>query len=106
MIGDRLSRQTAEAQAILAVRNAIRGERGKLSELVAPWLIFTDPEIAHVGSSSEELTAKEIPFQRLAIDFTDQERGVIEEEEGVLEILIAPTADPRASAFTPARVAC
>lgn len=90
VIGDRLSRQTAEAQAILAVRNAIRGERGKLSELVAPWLIFTDPEIAHVGSSSEELTAKEIPFQRLAIDFTDQERGVIEEEEGVLEILIAP----------------
>lgn len=88
VIGERLSRQTAEAQAIMAVRNALTGSKKRLSQLIVPWVLFTQPEVAHVGMNSELLNAQEIAFRRLSINFTEQERGVIEEEDGELELLV------------------
>lgn len=40
---------TADATARIVVRNALFMGRQKLSDLIVPWVTFTDPEVAHVG---------------------------------------------------------
>lgn len=89
VIGERFAGQTAEAQATLAVRNGLKGGRERFDRLVIPHVIYTDPEIAHVGALAEVMTEKGIEFRRLSINFSETDRGVIGEEDGELELLLA-----------------
>ena len=87
------SPQSAEAQATLAVRNALKFGRESISDLVVPWVAFTEPEIAHVGRTEAELKAAGAEFRKVGISFTEQERGLIEEEDGEMEILLGPKGE-------------
>ena len=87
------SPQTAEAQATLAVRNALKFGREKISDLVVPWVAFTEPEIAHVGRTKAELERAGAEFRAVSVSFTEQDRGLLEEEDGEMELALGPKGE-------------
>ena len=54
----------ADAAARIVLKNTLFSPFGfgkyKLSDLVMPWVTYTDPEIAHVGMYEEEAQSKEM----------------------------------------------
>lgn len=48
----------AEWQARVAVRNALLAERVDATRLLVPRATYTDPEVAAVGLSAQELTER------------------------------------------------
>ncbi|MGD1921746.1 MAG: mercuric reductase [Pleurocapsa sp.] len=82
----------ADAAARIVIKNTLFAPFGlgksKLSDLVMPWVTFTDPEIAHVGMYEEEAQAKGIDCNTIKIDFDDVARALADgETEGFLKIL-------------------
>ncbi|MDJ0678822.1 MAG: mercuric reductase [Xenococcaceae cyanobacterium MO_167.B52] len=82
----------ADAAARIVLKNTLFSPFGfgkyKLSDLVMPWVTYTDPEIAHVGMYEEEAQAKGIDCNIIKIDFDDVDRALAEAEtEGFLKIL-------------------
>ena len=82
----------ADAAARIVIKNTLFSPFGfgqsKLSDLVMPWVTFTDPEIAHVGMYEEEAQAKGIDCHTIKINFDDVDRALADgETEGFLKIL-------------------
>ncbi len=82
----------ADAAARIVLKNALFSPFGlgkaKLSDLIMPWVTFTDPEIAHVGMYEEEAQAKGINCNTIKISFDDLDRALADgETEGFLKIL-------------------
>ncbi|MCU0536610.1 MAG: mercuric reductase [Hydrococcus sp. Prado102] len=82
----------ADAAARIVIKNALFSPFGlgksKLSDLVMPWVTYTDPEVAHVGMYEEEAKAKGIKTNVLKIDFDKVDRAIADgEEEGFVKIL-------------------
>jgi len=82
----------ADAAARIVIKNALFAPwglgRSKLSQLVMPWVTYTDPEIAHVGLYEHEAQAQGIPTQTITIPFTQVDRAWIDgETEGFVKIL-------------------
>ena len=82
----------ADAAARIVIKNTLFSPFGlgksKLSDLVMPWVTFTDPEIAHVGMYEEEAQAKGIDCNTIKINFDDVDRALADgETEGFLKIL-------------------
>ncbi len=66
----------ADASARIVVENALFRKSGKLSDLVVPWCIYTDPEVAHVGLHERDASKKGIKTQSLKIENTEIDRAV------------------------------
>ncbi|HHP7232589.1 MAG TPA: mercuric reductase [Xenococcaceae cyanobacterium] len=82
----------ADAAARIVLKNTLFSPFGfgksKLSDLVMPWVTYTDPEIAHVGMYEAEAQAKGIDCNIIKIDFDDVDRALADgETEGFLKIL-------------------
>ena len=82
----------ADAAARIVIKNTLFSPFGlgksKLSDLVMPWVTFTDPEIAHVGMYESEAQAKGLSCNTIKIDFDDVDRALADgETEGFLKIL-------------------
>ena len=82
----------ADAAARIAIKNTLFSPFGlgksKLSDLVMPWVTYTNPEIARVGMSEEEAQAKGINCNTIKIDFEDVDRALADgETEGFLKII-------------------
>lgn len=82
----------ADAAARIVIKNTLFSPFGlgksKLSDLIMPWVTFTDPEIAHVGMHEEEAQAAGIDCHTIKIDFDDVDRALADgETEGFLKIL-------------------
>ena len=82
----------ADAAARIVIKNTLFSPFGlgksKLSDLIMPWVTFSDPEIAHVGMYEEEAQAKGIDCNTIKIDFDDVDRALADgETEGFLKIL-------------------
>ena len=82
----------ADAAARIVIKNTLFSPFGfgksKLSDLVMPWVTFTDPEIAHVGMYEAEAQAKGIDCNTIKIDFDDVDRALADgETEGFLKVL-------------------
>jgi pyruvate/2-oxoglutarate dehydrogenase complex dihydrolipoamide dehydrogenase (E3) component len=80
----------ADASARIVIKNALFSPfglgRSKLSNLVMPWVTFTDPEVAHVGMYADE--AKGIETDEIKIPFTSVDRAILDGEiEGFVKIL-------------------
>ena len=58
VIGKYLFTQAASFYAGIAVNNIVSDEKKTISDGVMPWVIFTDPEIAHVGFTEDEAREK------------------------------------------------
>jgi len=58
VIGKYLFTQAASFYAGIAVNNIVKSEKKTISGGVMPWVIFTDPELAHVGFTEDEAREK------------------------------------------------
>jgi pyruvate/2-oxoglutarate dehydrogenase complex dihydrolipoamide dehydrogenase (E3) component len=81
----------ADAAARIVIQNALFTPFGigkkKLSDLVMPWVTYTDPEIAHTGMYEHEAQEKGIKINTIKVDFDDLDRAITDgDEEGFLKI--------------------
>ncbi len=82
----------ADAAARIVIKNALFSPfglgRSKLSQLVMPWVTYTDPEVAHVGLSEQEAIAQGLQPQTIKIPLSDVDRALTDgETTGFLKIL-------------------
>lgn len=53
------------------------------------WVTFTQPEIATFGLNPEQLRKKNIPFEKLSLDFTNDDRAIVDDDtEGRLILFV------------------
>jgi pyruvate/2-oxoglutarate dehydrogenase complex dihydrolipoamide dehydrogenase (E3) component len=82
----------ADAAARIVIKNIFFSPlgwgRSKLSDLVMPWVTYTDPEIAHVGLYVVEAEAKGLEINTITIPFNTVDRAMTDgETEGFVKIL-------------------
>ncbi|TFI56165.1 mercuric reductase [Mastigocladus laminosus UU774] len=82
----------ADAAARIVIKNTLFSPFGlgryKLSNLVMPWVTYTDPEIAHVGMYEQEAQKKGIDVNTIKIPFGSVDRAIADgEEDGFVKIL-------------------
>jgi pyruvate/2-oxoglutarate dehydrogenase complex dihydrolipoamide dehydrogenase (E3) component len=82
----------ADATARIVIKNTLFAPfglgRSKVSDLVMPWVTFTDPEIAHVGMYASDASAKGLESDQIKIPFTSVDRAVFDgETEGFVKVL-------------------
>jgi pyruvate/2-oxoglutarate dehydrogenase complex dihydrolipoamide dehydrogenase (E3) component len=73
--------------ARLVLRNALFFGRSRMSALVIPSAIYTDPEIARVGLSEREARAAGVEVATITEHFADLDRAILDgEEEGLAQV--------------------
>ena len=82
----------ADAAARIVLKNAFFSPFGlgksKLSDLVMPWVTFTDPEVARTGLSAEEAQAKGLDTTTIKIDMSGVDRALTDgETDGFLKVV-------------------
>jgi pyruvate/2-oxoglutarate dehydrogenase complex dihydrolipoamide dehydrogenase (E3) component len=82
----------ADAAARIVIKNTLFSPFGlsqsKLSDLIMPWVTYTDPEIAHVGMYEDEAQAKGIDCNTIKVNFDDVDRALADgETEGLVKII-------------------
>jgi pyruvate/2-oxoglutarate dehydrogenase complex dihydrolipoamide dehydrogenase (E3) component len=82
----------ADAAARIVIKNTLFSPFGlgksKLSSLVMPWVTYTDPEIAHVGLSSEDAGQQGIQFDTIKILMSSVDRAITDgETDGFVKII-------------------
>ncbi len=88
----------ADAAARIVLKNTLFSPFGigkyKLSDLVMPWVTFTDPEIAHVGLYEHEAQDRGMNLNTIKILFDDVDRALADgEEKGFVKIHLEKGSD-------------
>lgn len=88
----------ADAAARIVIKNTLfspfRLGRYRLSNLVMPWVTYTDPEIAHVGLSETQAQVRGMSVQTFKIPFESLDRAVCDSEtEGFAKIHVRKGTD-------------
>jgi pyruvate/2-oxoglutarate dehydrogenase complex dihydrolipoamide dehydrogenase (E3) component len=68
--------QAAEATARLAVHNALSLLPRRLSRLVIPRCVYTDPAVAHVGLPFAQIEQNQVPTHSLRIDLSEAAESI------------------------------
>ncbi|MCB8959637.1 MAG: mercuric reductase [Ardenticatenales bacterium] len=84
---------TADATARIVVRNALFLGRQKYSDLIIPWTVYTDPEVAHVGMFDYEAEEKGIAVDTFTAQVGDTDRGRADGEKGFVKIYVKRGSD-------------
>lgn len=87
---------TASHQAWYASVNALFSGIKKfvVDYSVIPWVIFTDPEVAHVGASEIELAQKNTNFEVVKYGLDDLDRAIADgENHGFVKVLVKKGSD-------------
>ena len=83
----------ASHQAWHATVNALFGgiRRFRIDYAALPWVVFTDPEIAHVGHNETSALSAGIDFEAVTYDMAELDRAIVEEAaDGRITLLVAP----------------
>jgi pyruvate/2-oxoglutarate dehydrogenase complex dihydrolipoamide dehydrogenase (E3) component len=84
----------ADAQARLAIANALFFGRGRASRLVIPWCTYTSPEVAHVGMRAEDARRGGIEVGTITVPLHDVDRAVLDgSAEGFLRVHLRKGTD-------------
>jgi pyruvate/2-oxoglutarate dehydrogenase complex dihydrolipoamide dehydrogenase (E3) component len=70
----------ADAMSRIVLRNALFFGRHKASALVIPWVTYTDPEVAHVGVTHEDVAKSKGRLETITVSLSEVDRAVIDEE--------------------------
>ena len=70
----------ADATARLVLRNALFFGRARASQLIMPWVTYTDPEVAHVGFYETDARAAGFDVATIMEQFDDNDRAVLDGE--------------------------
>lgn len=82
VIGGLLFTHAAELQAAVLLRNFFSPFKKKLNFDHFSWVTYTSPEIATFGLSLSELQRRQISFETLVNDFSDDDRAIINKSSG------------------------
>ncbi len=82
----------ADAAARIVIKNTLFSPLGlgksKLSNLVMPWVTYTDPEIAHVGLSEHDAQQQGLQFGTIKVEMSSVDRAITDgETAGFLQII-------------------
>jgi len=78
----------------IAVAEIIAGKPGHVNLDTVPWVIYTEPEIAWVGKTEQELKAAQIPFKTGSFPFAATGRALaMNEPAGLVKILAHAETD-------------
>ncbi len=78
----------SEHMAKVAVTNAILHLPVSLDTKNVPWCTYTDPELAHVGASEDDLKKREIGYDVYRFPFTKIDRAITDSETtGMIKVL-------------------
>ena len=69
----------AEQQATILLNNFLSPLKKKLDNTHMSWVTFTDPEVATFGASEGQLQDKGADYEKLTLDFTEDDRAVVED---------------------------
>ncbi len=69
----------AEQQATILLNNFLSPLKKKLDNTHMSWVTFTDPEVATFGASEETLREDKVDYEKLTLDFTEDDRAVVED---------------------------
>lgn len=95
---------TADAAARIVIRNALFFGKQKFSDLVVPWVTYTDPEIAHVGMSAHEAEATGIAVETVTVQMEHNDRALADgDEEGFVKVHLKKGTDTIVGATIVAR---
>jgi pyruvate/2-oxoglutarate dehydrogenase complex dihydrolipoamide dehydrogenase (E3) component len=72
----------ADALARIVVQNALFFGRRRASRLVIPWVTYTDPEVAHVGATHEDVAASGGRLATIAVELSDVDRAIVDDGTG------------------------
>lgn len=70
----------ADAMARTMLRNALFFGRARASQLVMPWVTYTDPEVAHVGFYEADARAAGFDVATITEPFNDNDRAILDGE--------------------------
>lgn len=84
---------TADATARIVLQNALFLGRKKYSDLIIPWTVYTDPEIAHVGQFDYEAEAQGTAVDIFTVHLQETDRGRTDGEEGFAKIYVKQGSD-------------
>ena len=68
----------AYEQGKLAAHNAFAQESQPFDNRVIPWVTFSDPALAHVGKTEEQLRQEKVEYRATHMYFNDVERAIAE----------------------------
>ncbi len=68
----------ADYMARIVVQNALTPLKAKASYRVVPWVTYTDPEVARVGLTEAEATARGERVEVFRSDFADLDRAIVD----------------------------
>ncbi|MCA9897595.1 MAG: mercuric reductase [Ardenticatenaceae bacterium] len=84
---------TADASARIVLQNAFFFGRKKYSDLIIPWTVYTDPEVAHVGLFDYEAEAQGIAVDTFSHKIQDTDRGRADGDDGFVKIYVRQGTD-------------
>ncbi|MCA9928955.1 MAG: mercuric reductase [Anaerolineales bacterium] len=84
---------TADATARIVLQNALFMGRKKYSDLIIPWTVYTDPEIAHVGLFAHEAEAQGTAVDTFTTLIQETDRGRTDSEEGFVKVYVKKGSD-------------
>lgn len=84
----------ADAEARIAVQNALFFGRKQVSDLVIPWCTYTSPEVAQVGIGAEEAIRRAGEVETITVPLAEVDRARLDgEEEGFLRVHLRAGSD-------------
>jgi pyruvate/2-oxoglutarate dehydrogenase complex dihydrolipoamide dehydrogenase (E3) component len=84
----------ADAQARIAVQNALFFGRKRVSDLVVPWCTYTSPEVAHVGIAPDEAARRGEEVESVTIPLEQVDRARLDgADEGFLRVHLRRGSD-------------
>ena len=88
VIGKYLFTHAASYYAEIAVNNILKMEKITISQVIMPWVTFTDPEIAHIGMTEKEAREKFVDINLLHVDATLDRFRTENTTKGFIKIIL------------------
>jgi pyruvate/2-oxoglutarate dehydrogenase complex dihydrolipoamide dehydrogenase (E3) component len=84
----------ASRQGALAWRNAFSENPEGFDYTAVPWVTYTDPALAHVGRTEEELRRDGVDYEVESLSFDEIPRAIVTgETDGLVKVLSTPSGD-------------
>ncbi|GBG25134.1 Dihydrolipoyl dehydrogenase, mitochondrial [Hondaea fermentalgiana] len=84
----------SDFSARMVVRNALFFGNNKFSDLLIPWVTYTEPEVAHVGKYEHQLDEEGVAYDVYRVDMAENDRAILEgDTEGFVKVVCAKGKD-------------
>ena len=84
----------AYEQGKVAAQNAFAKKPRPFDGSVIPWVTFTNPPLAHVGKTEEQLRKEGVQYKVGRMKFSESERAVANgQTEGLVKLLVGPSGN-------------